>query len=140
MGQQTTCADGSDSHSSTLDQERTTVRQAPGRFNVFHDLLLRKFRRATKVRLARAMNPTMGPMWVRHESPLRLTDREHRSDIASVPGVRTAPGASSLSHPRWTCWWAPLPSARSPRPGSFRLVAKLERADGAARPTNAVGA
>jgi hypothetical protein len=38
MGQQTTCADGSDSHRGTLEQERTTVRQAPGRFNVFHDL------------------------------------------------------------------------------------------------------
>ena len=38
MGQQTTCADGSDSHRGTLEQERTTVRHAPGRFNVFHDL------------------------------------------------------------------------------------------------------
>src|SRR3954447_22385507 len=80
MGQQTTCADGSDSHSSTLDQERTTVRQAPGLFNVFHDLLLQKLRRATKVRLARTMNRTMRPMWVRHNSPVRLTDRERRSD------------------------------------------------------------
>ena len=47
MGQQTTCADGSDSHRGTLEQERTTVRHAPGRFDVFHDLLLQKLWRAT---------------------------------------------------------------------------------------------
>jgi hypothetical protein len=37
MRQQTSCAHGSDSDSSTLDQERTTVRQMPGRFRILHD-------------------------------------------------------------------------------------------------------
>ena len=51
MGQQATCADGSDSHRGTLEQERTTVRQAPGTVRMSSTIVL-SFRNCGEQRVA----------------------------------------------------------------------------------------
>src|SRR4051812_43417304 len=53
--------------------------------------LLQKLWRATRLRLASMTDPTMRPMWVRHNSPVRLPDRARRSE-ANPPAVNVQRG------------------------------------------------
>src|SRR3954464_11015415 len=119
MGQQATCADGSDSHSGTLDQERTTVRHAPGRFNVFHDLLLTEIVASNELR-ARSYD---GPQRCGRCEPTSTTPSDCRIGRAD----QTSPEFQACPPPTWLRDGAASPSMARGRRRPRQAVAVLRQ-------------